>query len=146
MTQANRALAGEHRIRYGDTSIRLQVRVQPDLLVEPYTQEMVDALEKAERPKSFGEVDLEGHLRTPGSGAEGKPKSSLERSPQDPAVKPPPKATPGATPTKPEEPPLTKEEAFQRALQIDRQLTQGVALLKSAPIFSKVLSAKKRAS
>jgi carboxyl-terminal processing protease len=126
-----------------------EVRVQPDLVVDPFTEEMVAALEKAERPKSFGEVDLERHLSGPKAGS---PKSSLEpRTPQEPAVKPTGPTAPKAPATapaevKPEEPPLTKEEAFRRALQIDRQLTQGVALLKSAPIFSKVLGGKRRPS
>jgi carboxyl-terminal processing protease len=123
-----------------------EVRVQPDLVVDSYTEEMVAALEKAERPRSFGEVDLERHLSGPAK--PGASKSSLEqRTPPEPAVKPTPKApTTAPSEVKPEEPPLTKEEQFRRNLQIDRQLTQGVALLKSAPIFSKVLGPKRRPS
>jgi len=56
MTPANRALAGEHRIRYGDTSIRFQVRVQPDrrgarvaIHVEPDGRVLVDVPPDATR-------------------------------------------------------------------------------------------------
>jgi len=56
MTQANRALAGEQRIRYGDTSIRFQVRVQPDrrgarvaIHVEPDGRVLVDVPPDATR-------------------------------------------------------------------------------------------------
>jgi carboxyl-terminal processing protease len=122
-----------------------EVRVQPDLMVEPFTQEMVEALEKAERPKSFGEVNLDRHLNVP-KGAEGRPGSSLTPQPAKPPTPKPSPANPTTPETNPEEPPLTREEAFRRALQVDRQLMQGVALLKSAPIFTKVLGAKGRSS
>lgn len=102
-----------------------EVRVQPDLVVESFSQEMIDALDRSTREqKSFGEEDLEGHL-------------SLGREPSA-AEKKAPAGDPKTT-LEPGEEPLTKEQQFRRQLQIDRQLMQAVALLKSAPIFSKRL-------
>jgi carboxyl-terminal processing protease len=102
-----------------------EVRVQPDLMVEPFTPEMIEALDKAAaEKKTFGEIDLEGHLRN---------RSAVERAT-------PPKPAPAEEPKKPgTEEPVTKESEFKRQLQVDRQLMQAVALLKSAPIFSKRL-------
>jgi len=104
-----------------------EVRVQPDLVVEPFPAEMLDALDKAslESSRSFGEESLPGHLRN---------KSAIkpEAKPETKDEKPKPQASD-------EETPLTKEAAFERQLRVDRQLMQAVALLKSAPIFSKRL-------
>jgi carboxyl-terminal processing protease len=44
-----------------------EVRVQPDVLVERYTEAELAALEEAEG-KSFGEEDLEGHLTSDENG------------------------------------------------------------------------------
>ena len=39
-----------------------EVRIQPDVLIEPYSEAEVAALEEAEKARSFGEEHLEGHL------------------------------------------------------------------------------------
>jgi carboxyl-terminal processing protease len=39
-----------------------EVRIQPDVLIEPYSEAEVAALEEAEKARTFGEEDLEGHL------------------------------------------------------------------------------------
>lgn len=39
-----------------------EVRIQPDVLIEPYSEAEVAALEEAEKAQTFGEEHLEGHL------------------------------------------------------------------------------------
>ena len=39
-----------------------EVRIQPDVLIEPYSEAEVAALEEAEKARTFGEEHLEGHL------------------------------------------------------------------------------------
>ncbi|MCP4004439.1 MAG: S41 family peptidase [bacterium] len=86
-----------------------EVRIQPDVGVEPYSQRELEGLDKPAERKSFGEEDLEGHF-------------TAEK--QDPV---------------PEElRSETKEQRFQRQLPKDRQLTRAIDLLKSWTIFSKL--------
>jgi len=110
-----------------------EVRVQPDLLVEPFPAEMIEALDKASlnsSGRSFGEESLPGHLRN--KNASPAPESKPESSPKS-------DSSADTTETEDDDVPLTKEAAFERQLRVDRQLIQAVALLKSAPIFSKRL-------
>ena len=82
-----------------------EVRIQPDVMVEAFTEAEAEALEKSEEDKkSFGEENLEGHLET---GRQEAPTGADAR-----------------------------REAFDRQLQVDRQLTRAIDLLKSWNIFS----------
>ena len=81
-----------------------EVRIQPDVEVDPYTDKEIEALD-ADRPKTFGEEDLEGHLR-------GDAEDTGELNAD------------------------SRREAFERQLQLDRQLARAVDLLKSWNIFS----------
>jgi carboxyl-terminal processing protease len=85
-----------------------EVRIQPDVEVEPLSDAEIEALEEGEQPRSFGEEDLEGHIVK-----DEKPKKEDEASRVD-----------------------ARREAFERQLQIDRQLTRAVDLLKSWNVFS----------
>jgi len=88
-----------------------EVRIQPDVEVEPFSDAEIEALEEGgEQQRSFGEEDLEGHIV---KDKESKPKKETEASRLD-----------------------AKREAFERQLQFDRQLTRAVDLLKSWNVFS----------
>ncbi len=81
-------------------------RIQPDVLVEPYSDEERTTLEEGDQPRAFGEEDLEGHLK-------------LEQT-EEPA----------------DESAASRRESFERQRGLDRQLTHAVDLLKSWNIFS----------
>ncbi|MBM4334391.1 MAG: S41 family peptidase [Deltaproteobacteria bacterium] len=108
-----------------------EVRVQPDVLVEPFSEAELTAAQESrtqERRRSTGEVDLEGHFENkPGAGAGAKETAPI----------PEPIAEPEGEPANTEE---AKEARFQQQLGIDRQLTRAVELLKSWTIFSKLTS------
>jgi carboxyl-terminal processing protease len=87
-----------------------EVRIQPDVVVERYSEAEVKALDETDSGRSFGEEDLEGHFST----REEKPEAKAASAPS------------------------TKAEAFQRQLKVDRQLTRAIDLLKSWNIFSKL--------
>jgi carboxyl-terminal processing protease len=107
-----------------------EVRVQPDLIVEPYSESELAALkEAAEHRRTMGEVDLEGHFE-----ARGKDKGKAEAAP-------PPEPEPetaaeaeGAEGGGAE----AKEARFQKSVPNDRPLVRAVELLKSWTIFSKL--------
>ena len=90
-----------------------EVRIQPDVVVEPYTEAEIKALDETEPSgRSFGEEDLEGHFSTRAD----KPEPEPETAPA----------------------PDAKAEVFDRQLRVDRQLTRAIDLLKSWNIFSKL--------
>ena len=82
-----------------------EVRIQPDVVVDPLSDEEVEALEESERESTFGEENLEGHLKT---------EEKQTKAEQGDA----------------------RREAFERQLEVDRQLTRAIDLLKSWNIFS----------
>ncbi len=84
-----------------------EVRIQPDVDVEPYSEEELAAIEKQERGRRLGEEDLRGHL--PGDATE------TEEA---------------------EEPEDAESGDFQKQLERDRQLARAIDLLKSWRIFS----------
>ena len=82
-------------------------RIQPDVLVEPYSDTERTALEEGDdKPQTFGEEHLEGHLKL----------EEAENPADDTAA--------------------SRLEAFERQRELDRQLTRAVDLLKSWNIFS----------
>jgi carboxyl-terminal processing protease len=86
-----------------------EVRVQPDVLVEPFTDAEIEAMEAEEEGgSSFGEENLEGHIVR--DKPEPKPEAKTDGDP--------------------------KAEAWERQLELDRQLMRAVDLLKSWNIFS----------
>jgi carboxyl-terminal processing protease len=103
-----------------------EVRVQPDLVVEQYTEEVIAALSKSQRTQRRGEIDLEGHLSVPGAA----PKPGASAKPGSPDADPSESSTDPATQM------AARERAFREALRVDHQLMEAVALLKSAPIFA----------
>jgi carboxyl-terminal processing protease len=92
-----------------------EVRIQPDVAVEPYTDAELKALDEVEKRPSFGEADLERHLKQ--------------------NVPPKPEANP---PAGEQTPPESPEERFREQLRRDRQLSHAAELLKSWTIFSKL--------
>ncbi len=92
-----------------------ETRIKPDVVVEQFSEAQVEAIEEAGERKSFGEVDLEGHLASP----EGEDPGEAAEGEED-------------------ETPLTRAERFTRQLQRDRQLARAVDLLKSWSIFSRL--------
>jgi carboxyl-terminal processing protease len=109
-----------------------EVRVQPDVLVDPYSDaelKAAKATQEQTRRRSMGEVDLERHFENK---ANEKPGAKEEA----PAVTPAPEAAePEGEAANTEE---AKEVRFQKQLGTDRQLTRAVELLKSWTIFSKL--------
>jgi carboxyl-terminal processing protease len=109
-----------------------EVRVQPDVLVDPYSEaELTAAKETQEqaRRRSMGEVDLERHFENKAT-----PKTGAEEVPAE-APAPEASAEPEGEAANTEE---AKEARFQKLLPVDRQLTRAVELLKSWTIFSKL--------
>jgi carboxyl-terminal processing protease len=93
-----------------------EVRIRPDVVIEPFGEAELKALEEIEKRPSFGEEDLERHLKQDAPpGAESK------------AVTP-------AEPSAPE----SAEDRFREQLRRDRQLAHAAELLKSWTIFSKL--------
>jgi carboxyl-terminal processing protease len=87
-----------------------EVRVKPDVTVEPFSESEVEAMKQGEEKKaSFGEEHLEGHFKPDAPGPSGA------ELPKD-----------------------AKERRFQDNLKYDRQLTRAIDLLKSWKIFSKL--------
>ncbi len=99
-----------------------EVRVQPDVVIDPYSEAEIEALRKASEKKTFGEEHLEGHLQAKGAGEEKPPAG------KDEAEKP--EAEPDSA--------AAKEESFRRRMREDRQLGHAVELLKSWTIFSRL--------
>jgi carboxyl-terminal processing protease len=92
-----------------------EVRIKPDVPVEPFGEAQLKAIDEAEEQHSFGEEDLEGHIRIEGE----KPKA--------------------AEPARPAEKTAAHEDPAQRfreGMRRDAQLTRAVDLLKSWTIFS----------
>jgi carboxyl-terminal processing protease len=111
-----------------------EVRVQPDVLVDPYSEaELTAAKETQEqaRRRSMGEVDLEGHFENKAT-----PKTDAKEVPAEPPA-PEASAEPIGEAANTEE---AKEARFRKLLPVDRQLTRAVELLKSWTIFSKLHS------
>ncbi|MGH7290901.1 MAG: S41 family peptidase, partial [Myxococcota bacterium] len=109
-----------------------EVRVQPDVLVDPYSEAELKAAkatqEQAHR-RSMGEVDLERHF-------ENKTNDKAGAKEDAPAVAPAPEpAEPEGEAANTDE---AKEARFQKQLPTDRQLTRALELLKSWTIFSKL--------
>ena len=89
-----------------------EVRVQPDVPVEPFSLEEIEAREAdmgENAGQRFGEEDLKGHF----SAKEPTEKKSEPDSSGD-----------------------ARRDAFQRQLELDRQLTRAVDLLESWRVFS----------
>ncbi len=87
-----------------------EVRIQPDVAVEPYSDEELAALKEPSGKKTFGEENLEGHFSAQ---EKEEPSEEVLRS-------------------------ETKEQRFMRNRPKDRQLTRAIDLLKSWTIFSKL--------
>ena len=110
-----------------------EVRVQPDVQVEPYSDAEIKAQREAQTQAkhSMGEVDLEGHF---GSQQKPKPQAAPESETQPAPV--------AAPPTESDVPdqgtPQDKEARFMKQLDSDRQLSRAVDLLKSWTVFSKL--------
>ncbi len=95
-----------------------EVRIQPDVLVERYSDEEVAALKDAgEKKSSFGEENLEGHFT-----------SEQKQEAEEAAAK----AEEDMLRTE------TREQRFHREKHRDRQLNRAIDLLKSWTIFSKL--------
>jgi carboxyl-terminal processing protease len=93
-----------------------EVRVKPDVRVEPLGEAEVEALKEAEKKTSLGEEHLQGHFKPGGASAgEAAPKTAAADLPKD-----------------------ERERRFQENLKYDRQLQRAVDLLKSWTIFSKL--------
>ncbi|HXZ85456.1 MAG TPA: S41 family peptidase, partial [Myxococcota bacterium] len=108
-----------------------EVRVQPDVTVEPYTEAEIKAEREAhdQAKRSMGEVDLEGHF-----GSQQKPKPQAAPEPSPPA----PEGAPSESDLPDQGTPESKEARFLKLLDSDRQLTRAVDLLKSWTVFSKL--------
>jgi carboxyl-terminal processing protease len=108
-----------------------EVRVQPDVTVEPYSEAELNAQketkEQARHP--MGEVDLQGHFGSQQKTA--KPQAEPEKPAPEPATESdaPESGTPEG-----------KEARFVKQLDSDRQLQRAVELLKSWTVFSKLHS------
>jgi carboxyl-terminal processing protease len=116
-----------------------EVRVQPDVLVDPYSEaELTAAKETAEQARrvSMGEVDLEGHFENKAGAAKSAKEAPAEASAPEAAAEPEGEAANTDE---------AKEARFQKALPTDRQLTRAVELLKSWTIFSKLQSSPETA-
>lgn len=108
-----------------------EVRVQPDVLVDPYSESELTAAKETQeqaRRQSMGEVDLEGHFENRTGASKAEPDDATE-APEVEAAEPEGEAA------NTEE---AKEARFRKALPTDRQLTRAVELLKSWTIFSKL--------
>jgi hypothetical protein len=89
------------------------VRIKPDVPVEPFGEAQLAAIDEAkEGGRSFGEEDLEGHLRIEGDKPKPAEAAKKPAESEDPAVR------------------------FREGMQRDAQLTRAVDLLKSWTIFS----------
>jgi carboxyl-terminal processing protease len=86
-----------------------EVRIKPDVPVEPFSEAQVKAIDEAQAQHSFGEEDLEGHIQQK---AKAKPAEAAKVSAEDPA------------------------ERVREGMRRDAQLTRAVDLLKSWTIFS----------
>jgi carboxyl-terminal processing protease len=109
-----------------------EVRVQPDVLIEPYSEAELTATKETQeqsRRRSMGEVDLEGHFSNKTAPKSTAPDAKAEPPAPEPSVEPEGEAA------NTEE---AKEARFQKQQGIDRQLTRAVELLKSWTIFSKL--------
>jgi carboxyl-terminal processing protease len=89
-----------------------EVRIKPDVPVEPFGEAQLAAIDAAKEEHSFGEEDLEGHIRNKGDAPE--------------AAEPPPAPAPSEDPV----------VRFRDGMRRDAQLTRAVDLLKSWTIFS----------
>jgi carboxyl-terminal processing protease len=93
-----------------------EVRVQPDVPVDPFSDAEIEAMKQGEKKASFGEENLEGHFKPGGSAPEAAaPAEAAKDVPKD-----------------------EKERRLRENLKYDRQLTRAVDLLKSWKIFSKL--------
>ncbi len=106
-----------------------EVRVQPDVLVEPFSESELAAAketqEQQSKRRSMSEADLEGHFE-----ARGKKPDAAPAPPPAPAPEVEPEAEPNTE--------AAKEARFRKNAEVDRQLTRAVELLKSWTIFSKL--------
>jgi carboxyl-terminal processing protease len=109
-----------------------EVRVQPDVLVEPFSEKELTAAKETQEQttarRAMGEADLEGHFENKGKKPEAAPAPVVEPEPA------PPETGEGANTE------AAKEARFKKSAEIDRQLTRAVELLKSWTIFSKLHS------
>jgi carboxyl-terminal processing protease len=89
-----------------------EVRIQPDVPVEPFSEAQLKAIDEAKEGHSFGEEDLEGHFRIEGDKPKHVEAAKKPAESEDPAVR------------------------FRQGMRRDAQLTRAVDLLKSWTIFS----------
>jgi carboxyl-terminal processing protease len=86
-----------------------EVRIQPDVIVAPFTQAEIDSLlESEKRSQTLGEENLDGHLKVGEDNAAANETVDARRA------------------------------AFARQLMLDRQLVRAIDLLKSWNVFSKL--------
>jgi carboxyl-terminal processing protease len=100
-----------------------EVRIQPDVAVEPYSEAQVAALQEGvSTEQALGEEHLKGHIA---------PAESKGDKGDKPEAKPEAKVAPKSEPEAAPEP-----EDFATQLTRDRQLSHAIDLLKSWTIFS----------
>jgi carboxyl-terminal processing protease len=117
-----------------------EVRIKPDVNVEQFSAEELEARKNARHDRPFGEENLENHLRTRDANGNLVPESKPPAPAADPAETPEGKA-PASKPAsgKPaEETPLSREEAFKQMLTNDNQLMQAVGYLKSIELLAQL--------
>lgn len=86
-----------------------EVRIQPDVIVAPFTQAEIDSLlESEKKSQTLGEENLDGHLKVGEDNAAANETVDARRA------------------------------AFARQLMLDRQLVRAIDLLKSWNVFSKL--------
>ena len=110
-----------------------EVRVQPDVLVDPYSEAELTAAKETQRagaPRVDGRGRPRGSLREQGGSGQAPRRKRRPRLHERPRP-----AEPEGEAANTEE---AKEARFQKALPTDRQLTRAVELLKSWTIFSKL--------
>ena len=90
-----------------------EVRIQPDVDVEPYSEGELAEIAKRERGRRFGEEDLHGHLPGEATGPEESGESEESEESEESA-----------------------RGDFEDRLEHDRQLARAIDLLKSWRIFS----------
>jgi carboxyl-terminal processing protease len=106
-----------------------EVRVQPDVLVEPFSEKELTAAKETQEQttarRAMGEADLERHFEARDKKPEAAP-APPKAEPVDPATEADPNSE------------AAKEARFRKQAEVDRQLTRAVELLKSWTIFSKL--------
>jgi carboxyl-terminal processing protease len=99
-----------------------EVRIKPDVPVEPFNEAQLKAIDEAKQQHSFGEEDLEGHIRMERDKPKTEPAAPKSAEKGEKAEK-------GAESEDP-------AQRFKDGMRRDAQLTRAVDLLKSWTIFS----------